>query len=82
MERIVRELPFRKNTCKNDALCHYVAVVGAVVELAVALGREVGQGGASLAGHSYLSPASSLRGRGHPRHDGEGRKEKRGHTME
>lgn len=74
--------PFAKNVCKNDSFCSYVVVVGAVVELAVALGREVGQRGESLAGHSYLFPASSLQGRGHPRGDGESRKEKRGHTTE
>lgn len=81
MERVVRELSFCENVCKNDSFCSYV-VVGAVVELAVALGREVRQGGESLAGHSYLFPASSLQGRGHPRGDGETRKEKRGHTTE
>lgn len=59
MERVVRELSFHKDICKNDALCCYVAVVGTVMELAVALGREVGQGEESLAGHSYLSLASS-----------------------
>lgn len=81
MERVVRELSFCENVCKNDSFWSYV-VVGAVVELAVALGREVGQGGESLAGHSYLFPASSLQGRGRPRGDGESRKEKRGHTTE
>lgn len=58
-----------------------MAVIDAVMELVVALGREVEQGGESLAGLSYLFPASSLQGRGHPRNDGEGRKEKGGHTM-
>lgn len=44
MERVARELSFCENLSKKDVLWHYVTVMGAVVELAVALGREVGQG--------------------------------------
>lgn len=41
-----------------------------------------GQGGESLAGHRSLILASSLQGRGHPREDGEGGKEKRAPAVE
>lgn len=39
MERVIRELSFCENIFKNDVLCHWVAVMGAGVELAVRLGR-------------------------------------------
>lgn len=59
MQRVVRELSFCENICKNDALCHDVAVVGAVAELGVSLGREVGQGKAWLGAVICSLPAAS-----------------------